>query len=573
MSPTSTRLLAALTALLITAAAVKLPAMAGEDGSEMFSISVDGEHVAGTPSNGDETRETDVELEAADIQVKFDGLGVRPILNVAMADGRRSYVAGETVNFLASNNYPAYIERQEIRIFATGRNAPEAPVAVIEVGKDGRAQWTMPDGDAPAGSGLAYGAPLSAARPEAPNGFAYVLRVYDAQGRFDETRPLTLTRHSSRMTAPEEAEPVAPGFSDDNTAFRNIPVEGGVITVFGRNIPEGTRVAVLGADVPVDDEGSFVVQHVLPPGDHEVDVALEGGQGGGVTFNRAVNIPSSEWFYVGLADLTLGNRIGSGNIEDVKPGDFEGVYTKGRAAFYLKGKIKGRYLLTAAADTSDSDIGSMFLGLDDKDPRSLLKRIDPEDYYPIYGDDSSTIEDAPTQGKFYVRLERGDSRVLWGNFKTEIKGTEFLRNDRGLYGGNVVLKSDKMVASGERAGELNAYAAQPGTLPHRDVLRGTGGSAYFLKYQDLTVGSETLYVEIRNPVTGRVVDRRQLRYGHDYDIDYLQGVVLLDKPLASTVSAGAVVSDGALGGNEQYLIAAYEFTPATGEVDAYGRRL
>ena len=145
----------------------------------------------------------------------------------------------------------------------------------------------------------------------------------------------------------------APGFSDDNTAFRNIPAEGGVITVHGSNIPEGTRVTVLGADVPVDADGRFVVQQVLPPGEHDVDVALSGGKGGGVTFNRAVNIPSSEWFYVGLADLTVGRNGGSNGIEEVKPGEYDDVYTKGRAAFYLKGKIKGSYLLTAAADTGE----------------------------------------------------------------------------------------------------------------------------------------------------------------------------------------------------------------------------
>ncbi|MGC5198794.1 hypothetical protein, partial [Aphanothece microscopica] len=153
-------------------------------------------------------------------------------------------------------------------------------------------------------------------------------------------------------------------------------------------------------------------------------------------FTRAVNIPSSEWFYVGLADLTVGHNGGSKGIEDVKPGEFDDVYTKGRAAFYLKGKIKGSYLLTAAADSGEDSVENMFRGLDEKDPKSLLSRIDPDDYYAVYGDDSVSIEDAPTRGKFYVRLERGDSRVMWGNFKTEIRGTEFLRNDRGLYGGN-----------------------------------------------------------------------------------------------------------------------------------------
>ena len=549
---THLRLACSLAALL----SVMLPVAAlGQDasGGELFSISVDGERVAGTAPAKDAGQKPGAALSEADIQVKYDGLGAQPMLNVATSDVRRSFAAGETVSFLASNNYPGYITRQEIRVFATGRDAPVDPIAVIKVDGSGKAAWIMPE-------------PRSA---EDDGQFVYVLRVYDAKGRFDETKPLTIARQSGVLPEEQAGQAVAPGMGDDNTAFRNIQVDGGAVTVYGRNIPGDVNVTVMGDRIPVDQEGAFVVQRILPPGHHDVDIALRGEDGGSVSFDRAINIPSSEWFYVGLADLTVGQRSGSKHIEAVKPGEFDGVYNKGRAAFYLKGKIKGSWLLTAAGDTGTGSVQNMFKGLDDKDPRAFLSRIDPEDYYPVYGDDSTAVEDAPTRGKFYVRLERGDSHVLWGNFKTDIRGTEFLRNDRALYGGSLVLKTDKMVPSGERAGELHGYAAQPGTLPQRDILRGTGGSAYFLSHQDVTVGSETVYIEVRDPITGLVIERRQLQYGEDYTIDYLQGVVLLQEPLASTVSDGKTVQGGAIGGNYQYLIAAYEFTPVAGEVDGY----
>ena len=241
-----------------------------------------------------------------------------------------------------------------------------------------------------------------------------------------------------------------------------------------------------------------------------------------------------------LADLTVGTRFGSNNIEDVKPGEFDDVYTKGRLAFYVKGKIQGRYLLTASADTGEGRLQDIFKGLDAKDPRQVLNRIDPDDYYPVYGDGSSTVEDAPTRGKFYVRLERGDSRVMWGNFKTRITGTQFLRNERALYGANALYRSEKATAFGERQTELNVYAAQPGTLPQRDVFRGTGGSAYFLKHQDITTGSETVTVEVRDSTTGQILSRRALRYGFDYDFDYVQGLIILTTPLASSTAADDV---------------------------------
>ena len=121
-------------------------AQAGQGDDELFSISVDGEQLAGTPP-----ADAQDEASPADIQVKYDGLGVAPILNVATANSRRSFAVGDEVPFLASSNYPAFIARKEIRIFATGRHAAAAPVAVVKVDGTGRATWVMPPAEDTAG--------------------------------------------------------------------------------------------------------------------------------------------------------------------------------------------------------------------------------------------------------------------------------------------------------------------------------------------------------------------------------------------------------------------------------------
>jgi hypothetical protein len=529
--------------------------VAAQDGGALFSISVDGEHVAGTKPLPDAQRKTDLALEHFDVQVKFDGLGAKPILNVSTMPVRRAYATGEAINFLASNNYPAWISSAEIRIFDVGDTRREAPIDIVSVSPEGAATWKMPS----QGSGK----------------FVYVLRVTDGEGRFDETGALSLVRDDHFETQKMEGDSVAPGYGEDRTAIRNIPVYGGAVTVSGKNVPGGHGVTVMGDPIPVDNGGSFVVQRILPPGDHGIDIDVQGDGQDGLSFNRSINIPENEWFYVGLADFTAGKRFGDKNIEAVKPGDFKGTYTKGRLAFYLKGKIKGRYLLTAAADTSEKDIKSLFKGLDEKDPRQFLKRIDPDDYYPIYGDESESFEDAPTQGKFYVRLDKDDSHAMWGNFKTEIRGTEFLRNERALYGANGVYKSNGITSFGERKTEARVYAAQPGTLPHRVVLRGTGGSAYFMKHQDVTIGSETITVETRDRTTGRVLSRRALKYGEDYSFDYVQGVVLLRTPLSSSAAGSGPVQNEGVSDGDHFLIVSYEFTPSSGDVDgyAYGGRV
>ena len=135
----------------------------------------------------------------------------------------------------------------------------------------------------------------------------------------------------------------------------------------------------------------------------------------------------------------------------------------GRGAFYLKGKVKGDWL-TAAADTREQPLKDLFSNFSAKDPRYLLRNIDPDAYYPVYGDDSTTVDDAPTQGKFYVRLEKGDSQVMWGNFQTQWSGSELVQYSRGLYGARVRLRSEGATSFGERRSTLETFAADPGTL-------------------------------------------------------------------------------------------------------------
>ena len=64
----------------------------------------------------------------------------------------------------------------------------------------------------------------------------------------------------------------------------------------------------------------------------------------------------------------------------------------------------------------------------------MLLRLDSDKAYPVYGDDSTIVEDAPTSGKFYFRAEKDGNHVLWGNYKGNLTGSEFLRNERTLYG-------------------------------------------------------------------------------------------------------------------------------------------
>jgi hypothetical protein len=504
-----------------------------------FSISVDGQRLDRSGEIAAAQKAEDAAVGGVDIQVKFDGLGVKPILNVSTYPIQVNFRSGDHIRFLASFNYAAWIDRAEVRVISSDALVGAPPFAVIPVSKMGAAEWQMP--------------------ANAPGEMEYVLRVYDAKGRFDETRPLPIKHSVTNLPLDsKDNQTVAPGYGEDRTALRNISVFGGALTVSGKNVPKDHVVTVMGEPVPVDNGDAFVVQRILPPGAHSVDVSVM-QDGKGLTFTREVEVPENEWFGVGLADLTVGHNFGAGIIEHTGVDEFPGTWTRGRAAMYLKGKIKGQYILTASADTGEGTLQDMFTGFAGKDPNAMLKRISPNDYYPVYGDDSTSIDDAPTSGKFYVRLERGPSSVMWGNFKSNITGTKFMASQRTLYGASGVYRSDEVTKDGAAKRSLDIYAAQPATVPQTDVFRGTGGSAYFMQHQDITAGSDVVSVEVRNAVTGWVISRALLSPGTDYRFDPVNGVLILNAPLPSTNSLGY----------ENYLVAHYSYQPVAGNADAY----
>lgn len=482
----------------------------------------------------------DKALDNADIQVRYDGLDATPRLNV-FANPDAALRGGHVV-FTTYANYALQLVHGEVRLFEKGASVAGSPFAILQLSQ-GQANWKVP--------------------PKHEGDVVYVLRVYDEAGRFDETTPKLLDIARVRGGKLEALDAAVD--HGNALSIRNIPVTGGSIYVSGRNLQPGQSVTVMGAPVHVDREGKFAVRQILPTGTHRVDIVVFDDKGIVASFGRTATIPSHDFFYVALAEILVGKGTTSGPVDLVKPATAEEyskeIHVNGRVAFYLKGKVQGETLLTAAADTRDQPIRHLFSNFDSKDPRYLLRNLDPNRYYPVYGDDSTLVEDAPTRGKFYVRVERGDSNIVWGNFKTTVTGTEYVRYERGLYGARAQTKTESTTRWGERRGQIEGFAAEPGTLGARDVFRGTGGSLYYLQRQNITVGSERVTVEDRDRATGLVLRTRALSPTQDYEVNYLQGRVLLRTPLSSTGSSDFIVASGSLSGTEQYLVVNYEYTP------------
>jgi len=541
-------------------------------GLNLMRITVDGVPIDDPKrSSSDIQRCTDVAMEKADIQFGFDNLRSAPRLSVT---ANPSHIAVSRIidyetlvspiHFRMYTNYSYFIDRAEVRVFEIGQSVESEPLDVIAIEVDGVAQWQPP--------AAWFRAPV--------HELAYVVRAYGDDGNFDETkpRPLWVVYDSvepivdSEEDAGYELDPTLfAAYGENGLTLHNIGLGSGTVSVRGSDVPEDHQVWVAGRPVPVDENGSFVTEEVLPQGAHTVEVAVVDEQGAGDLYQRDLELKSNDWFYVGMADLTLSESNSSGSADLLQGDNPDKDYDSnadGRLAFFVNGKFGDHWKLTAAADTREGSLSDIFSNFLDKSPESLFRRLDPDYFYPTFGDDSTVEEMAPTMGKFFVRLSEKENYGEWGNFKVGYMNNELAQVDRGLYGANLHFQSDATTEFGEQRYGADAFAAEPGTVANRDEFRGTGGSLYFLRRQDILTGSERVRVEIRDKSSGIVTGVVNLTPVLDYDIDYLQGRVVLSAPLASTVDDNLLVRSNALSGDVAYLVVRYEYSPGFDEIDS-----
>ena len=531
----------------------------------LMRITVDGQPLDDPAKcSADVQRCTDVALENAQIQFKHDSLKLEPRLNVTAWPRTIRYQdladtagAENLVRFRLYTNYRSFIERAEVRIFDDKQSLRDTPLAVIAMDADGRAQW-----QAEFETISAPGRKLQ-----------YLVRVYDAAGHFDETtrQPLWVVDQVDPAAGDGDFEQeLLAGYGESRLANRNIPLRGGTVQAHGSAIPADHSVWLAGYAVPVDAKGGFVAEEILPEGMHTVEVAVLDKFGNGELFLRDLALQKSDWFTVGIADLTLSANKTDGPAELLAPDKPQ--YSKdsdlqGRLAFYTNGKLDNGWSVTASADTREGPVDELFSNFLDKSPEALFRRIDPDYYYPTYGDDSTVVEDAPTLGKFYAKARKDETYGLWGNFKIGYTDNDLAHVDRGLYGANLHYQPLDVTSFGEPRLLVDGFGADPGTIAGRDEFRGTDGSLYFLRRQDVLEGSESVRIEVRDKDSGVVLAVKNLVPVLDYSIDYLQGRILLAEPLPSTADDGLLVHSGSISGNPTYLVARYEFTPGFDEPD------
>ena len=188
-----------------------------------------------------------------------------------------------------------------------------------------------------------------------------------------------------------------------------------------------------------------------------------------------------------------------------------------RAAMFLKGKVLGEYLLTMAYDS-------------DKNTRERLFRdIQPDEFYPVYGDSSVRAYDAQSTGRFYVRVDNKKSYLLYGDYNTsQATSARKLSNySRSLTGVKQHYENSRISA--------NFFASRDSTRQIIDEFAANGTSGPFaLTRSSGLINSEKIEILTRDRNQLAVIVRAQpLARFVDYELEPLTGRILFKSPIAS----------------------------------------
>lgn len=225
---------------------------------------------------------------------------------------------------------------------------------------------------------------------------------------------------------------------------------------------------------------------------------------------------------VGVGEVVagLGNTSGSSGYLGEDSWLNSGFYAGGRGAFFIKGGIGHGMLLTAAYDSEKKkeDVGLF---------HEKTGNVESEELYPIYGDESKTGYEAMSTDKLYLRIDRGKSYMMYGDYHTDLSETKLSSFRRTLNGMKAELSAGVF--------KLKGFASRTDRFQAVDKFQGRGiAGYYFLESAPVVDGSELVAIETRDRLQpDLVVGRRVMSRWSDYNIDYSTGGILFKEPVPS----------------------------------------
>jgi uncharacterized repeat protein (TIGR01451 family) len=329
------------------------------------------------------------------------------------------------------------------------------------------------------------------------------------------------------------------------------------LLVRGQTSPEN-RVRIGNEEVQVDPlTGRFVHVAKLGEGDGEVVIEAIDPAGNIGRIKRPVSVDSTGWFALVLADTAFGGEgadLGERTpYTSVTLGD---TFLYGRGAAFVKGKWRGPWLF------QDYDLT---LHLDTRrwqDDVFAPELIDPERFFPVYGDSSvENTEAMRSPFPLYLDLKADASRLSVGNVRTDLSGADLFRYQRARGGAQLVFDrgwGTTLETNAPTAGprppapspvgdpwrtQATAFMVGGGGQRHaRAELLGTGSSVYFLRHERVVEGSERVSVIVRDGITGAEIARTPMIRDVDYNVRYLEGRVMFKEPIGAFADAGFIAN-------------------------------
>ncbi len=229
-----------------------------------------------------------------------------------------------------------------------------------------------------------------------------------------------------------------------------------------------------------------------------------------------------------------------------------------RGSAFYKGRVKDDILLTLGYDSERAPHVRAF------------RDIQPDAYYPLYGDAAVRGFEAQSTRPLYARVDRRGASLLYGDFVTPGMG-----GGRTLGGYSRSLNG--VVGSYEDARvRFAGWSSRERSTRQVDELRGRGVSGpYALTIAPLVDGSERVEVVVRDRSQTAVVLSAESRQRFvDYTIDALTGEILLKAPLPSVDSdlnpVSLRVTYEIEAGGEAYWTTGFEGSVRRGRVEVGG---
>jgi uncharacterized repeat protein (TIGR01451 family) len=189
----------------------------------------------------------------------------------------------------------------------------------------------------------------------------------------------------------------------------------------------------------------------------------------------------------------------------------------GRGVLYLKGKVKGKYLLTAAYDS-------------ERDPdRRYFRDIQPEEFYPVYGDASIREYGAQSVERLYVRVARDRHHFLFGDYQTAAPTDtrELGAYSRTLAGATQHVETDRAT--------VDLFASRSVNRQVVDEIPGRGISGpYALSRTNGILNTERVELLTRDRnQPARILELKPMRRFADYTIEPFTGRLVFRRPIPS----------------------------------------